>query len=239
MSDKYFTNEFKLDLLEVAVVSFVGGGGKTTTIKRMASTLKKYGSKVLFTTSTSIFKPIGEDYDEIFIGHIPEDYIPERGSITVYGEYEQGEKLRSKNIDKIEDIIRRNIFDYILIEADGANRKPIKAPADHEPVISKLTTITVGVIGMDSIGENINSISHRPELLKKILGVQEEHIIEYEDIVKLALNENGLFKNAMGKKILFLNKLKEDQLTIVEEIEKDLIHTEIEVYRGKFNKNLK
>lgn len=239
MDKKHFNNQFNLDPFEMGVISFVGGGGKTTTIQKMASTFKNYGAKVLCTTSTAKFKPTEEYYDKIFIGDIPQDYTPRGGSITVYGEYEEGEKLKSKNIGKIENIIKRNIFDYILIEADGANRKPIKAPADHEPVISNFTTITVGVIGMDCIGENINIIAHRPNLLKKILNVQGEHILKYNDLVKLALHENGLFKNSIGKKILFLNKVKETQFPIVKEIKKILIHTDIEVQIGRFNNNIK
>lgn len=235
MNNKYFNNSLNLDELKNEVISFVGGGGKTTTIQNMAFIFKNLGSKVLCTTSTAIFKPSKGYYDEIFIGDIPDSYIPKKGSITVYGQYQEDKKLRSNDIFRIEKIIKKDIFDYILIEADGSKEKPIKAPAIYEPIISNLTTVTVGVIGMDCINKNIDIISHRPKFLKKILKVESNHILEHNDLIKLALHKNGLFKNSVGKKILFLNKVRKEQLLMVKQIEQELIDTDIQVSIGRFN----
>ena len=66
--------------------------------------------------------------------------------------------------------ILQGLFDFILIEADGAKNKPIKAMASHEPVVSKYSTKTFGIMGMDCLGKPIESIVHRPELFVDIVG---------------------------------------------------------------------
>ena len=43
----------------------------------------------------------------------------------------------------------------VLIEADGAKRRPLKVPAEHEPVIPEMTTHVLSVYGLDSIGKKI------------------------------------------------------------------------------------
>ncbi|MBC8587185.1 selenium cofactor biosynthesis protein YqeC [Paratissierella segnis] len=230
MSKEYLIK--KLNLNEKEVISFVGGGGKTTVIEMLAVELKNEGRTVLSTTSTAIFKP-KKGYDAIFIGDMPYGYIPRKNSITVYGEYETDGKLKVSNISKIDDLINMDIFDYILIEADGSRGKPIKAPLSHEPVVSNLTTITVGMIGIDCLGQRICDIAHRQEIMADVLKTSIYHIIEYNDIVKLSIHKDGVFKGAKGRKILFLNKVDDSKLGVVEKIELELKDTAIEVVIGK------
>ena len=62
-------------------------------------------------------------------------------------------------------------------EADGAHRLPIKAHADHEPVIPDGTDKTILVIGADCFGKPISDIAHRPELFADIAGVDKSSVI--------------------------------------------------------------
>ncbi|MEW8974350.1 MAG: selenium cofactor biosynthesis protein YqeC [Tissierellaceae bacterium] len=228
------------DILNIGkkeVISFVGAGGKTTTIQRLSMKLRKIG-KVLSTTSTAIMKPSKDDYDVIYIGEIPYEYLPDMKSITVYGEYEQNGKLGSKDISKIDELIARGIFDYILIEADGANRRPIKAPNTYEPMISEFTTTTIGVLGVECLNRRIGEIAHRPELFSKIVHKDIYDFIDYEDILKLTLHKEGLFKNSEGRKILFLNKVEDSQLDIIGKIEERLVNFGIDVAIGRMGTHL-
>lgn len=223
----------KLNLNKKEVISFIGAGGKTTTIAKLATELRDTGNRVLSTTSTAIFLPKREHYDRIYIRDISIGYIPNTNSITIYGEYEENKKLRVKDISKIDELIKREIFDYVLIEADGSKGKPIKGAAEHEPVVSDLTTITVGVIGLDSLDRNINDAAHRPEILIKIIEAEDNHIIDYKDIIKLTLHKEGIFKNSKGRRILFLNKIEDRQLEVIEKIKDGLKNTDIEVVVGE------
>lgn len=216
------------------IISFVGGGGKTTTIERLALDLAGNGNRVLSTTTTAILIPSRDKYNQLFIGSLPKDYLPAKGSITVFGEYVENGEIRSNNLSLIDELINKDIFDYCLIEADGSKGKPIKAPNENEPVISKLTTVTVGVIGLDCIGKRVDEIAHRPDLLKDILEVLDDHLISYGDILKLVKHNNGLFKNSRGRRILLLNKVRDEQMQVATRIAEELKDARIKVIIEEF-----
>lgn len=210
-----------IDILELetrGMISLVGGGGKTTTMYKLCEELKEKGYKVLLTTTTAIGDPRKDNYksDYFFIEKIEEDFIPQASSITIFADRKEGYKLRGGNIDYLDKLFKEEIFDFIIIEADGAFMLPIKAPNNTEPVIPKSNTMTIGIVGIDSLNKKINEIVHRPELFLKIINKEDMNgIINKEDIVKLVLNNSGLFKNSIGRKIFFINK--SDTLEKIEE----------------------
>ena len=198
-----------LNLDKLNIISVVGGGGKTTSIKKLAKELSGIGKKVLITTSTGISIPNKDDYVHLFIKTIPLDYKPSSGTIDYYGELIDNIKLKTKDISIVDEIINRNIYDIVLIEADGSKGMPIKAPAAHEPVISELTTMTIGVIGLESLGMKVTEENvHRPEIFIKLTDSQ---IVDIEAVINLVQSKNGTFKNSLGKKILLLNKADDDK----------------------------
>lgn len=222
---------FDIDFKAKELLCFVGAGGKTTTMFKLAKTLKDLNKKVLVTTSTAIYNPQKDTYDKIIVEN-SEDIIKkiehiDYGTITVVGrEISDQNKLLGLSKKIIEAIHNKKIFDFILVEADGSKRRPIKAPADHEPVIPQNTDKTIGVIGMDSIGRRINVENvHRPELFCEVTGSKVEEIINEEKIYKLIKNDKGLFKGVpiKSKKYILLNKVdtknkEEKALKIIERV---------------------
>lgn len=202
----------KLNINQKELLSFVGGGGKTTTIFELAKELIKENKKVLISTTTKIFEPTEKEYDYCFLGEIDAEFVPLSGTITVVGEDIKDGKLIGITSEKIDKMINRNIFDIILIEADGSKRKAIKAPADHEPIIPESTTKTIGVIGLDCLNKSIDEDTvHRVELFKNISGNENLKTINGQSIINLVLDKKGLFKNSRGEKILLLNKADESE----------------------------
>lgn len=224
-----------LSLEESRVISVVGGGGKTTFIEVLADELKQKGKRVLIAPSTAMGLPPESKYNNLFIGEISLEFSPESGSITYFAQHNDSIKIRTKDILLIENLKSRGIFDYLLIEADGAKRKPIKAPGDHEPVIIHSTEITVGVIGLDALDMTIDEeYVHRAEIFKSIIG-KNHGIIDEDSIIELVLNENGLFKSSLGRKILFLNKAdRELKIKRGLEIKKRIKDKQISVFVGEF-----
>lgn len=49
-----------------------------------------------------------------------------------------------------------------LVEADGAARKPLKAPAAHEPVLPEPLDCCVAVVGLDSVGQPLGRRARAP-----------------------------------------------------------------------------
>ena len=56
-------------------------------------------------------------------------------------------------------------FNYIIYEADGSRRHPIKTPADYEPVILPDTDMIIVTMGLSAIGQTLETACHRYELL--------------------------------------------------------------------------
>ncbi|CCQ95099.1 conserved hypothetical protein [[Clostridium] ultunense Esp] len=193
-----------LDIYKREILSLIGGGGKTTTIFALGEELKGLNKKVLITTTTAIYNP-EKDYDHYFLREI-EDFNPREGGITIFGDRVEKGKLKGVPLSKFKEIINRELFDFVLIEADGAKGKPIKGHAPYEPVIPKNTTKTIGIIGLDSLGKKIGDIVHRPEIFTNITNTRYSDIIDEEIIIRYILDPEGLFKVTQGKRILLLNK---------------------------------
>lgn len=209
-----------LDLNIGSLISIVGAGGKSTLMYILAQELRN-DNKILVTTTTKIYLPKKEQFDFIEIGI--ENFNKLRygscNGIYVYGSLvnEEG-KLVGVSSQELEGKLYN--FDYILVEADGSKVKPIKGWQNNEPVICKDTTKTIGVISIESIGKRVNQDNvHRVKQFINITNAKENEIITKEHITSLIFHQQGLFKNSVGEKILFINKIEtDDQLQLVKEL---------------------
>ena len=201
----------ELDIKHRETLSFVGGGGKTTTIFQLGEELKRLNKKVLITTTTAMYKPKRWEYDYFFLGYIAQNFIPNNGTITILGKRIRENKLVSPYLLELEYVANRKIFDFILIEGDGAKGRAIKAPANHEPVISKYTTKTIGIIGIDCLYKKIDEVVHRPEIFTKLVDKNYLDTVDEQSVARLVLNNRGLFKESIGQNILLLNKVNNER----------------------------
>ena len=55
-------------------------------------------------------------------------------------------------------------FDYVLAEADGSKRLPLKAHAPWEPVVPAGTANVIWLVGASGFGKPVAEVVHRPEL---------------------------------------------------------------------------
>jgi probable selenium-dependent hydroxylase accessory protein YqeC len=65
----------------------------------------------------------------------------------------------------------RERADIIVIEADGAHRRPLKFPGDNEPVILDETDIVIAVSGLDALGKMAGEVCHRMPEAEKLLNL--------------------------------------------------------------------
>jgi probable selenium-dependent hydroxylase accessory protein YqeC len=193
------------------MLSFVGGGGKTSLMFALATQLAARGNRVLVTTTTAIFHPDRDlwHYDRLVLGRELFCCVPEEGQLVVAAKAHDPvtQKLRGYSPEILAEIREKNSFDYILVEADGSRRLPVKAPADHEPVIPGGTDLMIGCIGLDCLGRPMDERTvHRPERFGAITGQRPGEPILADHLVMLVASDLGLFKNAgkhMGKMVVF------------------------------------
>ncbi len=198
------------------IIAFVGAGGKTTAMFFLAQELRKRGKNVLVTTSTKIYLPASTQYDSLYVDESIEQIMRHRfkgnGEILVAAANKNSKtnKLIGFQREQLNTLCEYMDIDHLLFEADGAAGKSIKAPADHEPVLSESTDLVLGVIGFDVLGKKINAeTTHRSELLTHLTGAKIGTIIDHAVIEKLVESPMGLFKSAPESclKILLLNKI--------------------------------
>lgn len=148
------------------VCAFVGGGGKTTTLFALAYALSEAGKRVAVTTTTHMR---------------PHPGLPKGGVVQL------GRRLPDGKLGPVPEEIGRCLADYdvILVEADGSRGLPLKAPADHEPVIPPEADLVVAVAGLDAVGQAVMDCCHRPERVCALLGVEPEHLVTAEDVAAI------------------------------------------------------
>ena len=199
------------------VISFVGGGGKTSLMFHLANLLVLTGQRVLTTTTTRIFIPSPEQSETVLVDSDPHmilrlasscrNYSPHITAVTA--RLADNGKLKGFSPEDISVFEQSGLFDWILVEADGAAGRPLKAPAEHEPVIPSNTTILVAVAGLDVLGQPLSEDSvFRSGLAGKLLGLADGEPVSESALALFFSQPSGPFKSApdRSRRFIFLNK---------------------------------
>jgi len=185
------------------VVSLVGAGGKTTTMFRLADELASDGWKVITTTTTMIWreKRCGHTILESDAGRLLEKVSPaltEQSRITVASGFDEAQgKLIGIEASIVDALIALPQVDAVIVEADGAKGRSLKAPADHEPLVPLSTSLLVPVAAVDAVGRPLDeSTVHRPEIVTRLSGSPPGQTISPELMSIVLLHPQGGLKNA-------------------------------------------
>ena len=173
------------------IVSVVGGGGKTTVIRAMfRECMENSDGRIPCAVSTTTH--IQKTNAEYFLGEPSMKMFRKKLSdyeVVWMGREIRKGKLASFQKEFLEEVSREPVL--LLLEADGAKHFPVKAPAEHEPVICEKTGIVLNVYGMRAIGKKIKDVCFRIGEVEKILGKTGEDILRPEDIMTLAVSRSA------------------------------------------------
>jgi probable selenium-dependent hydroxylase accessory protein YqeC len=199
------------------VISLVGAGGKTTLMFRLAKELSLGGKKVVTTTTTKILEPVpGEtgylfvDSDEERIKDFLTGHLGQYDHITVACARLESRKLKGVSPNLVDELSYSKGFDAVIIEADGAAGRPVKAPREYEPVIPASTTLVVAVLGVDGLEMKLDEENvFQPERVSKITGIPMGERLTDEAMAILVIHPEGIFKGAPSpaRVVAFLNKV--------------------------------
>lgn len=205
-----------LGITGAEVVAFVGGGGKSSAMFRVARETAESGGHAITTTTTKIFAA----QIALAPAHIPAaDTTRERVAaalvahrhVLVIGE-------RNPDTGKADGISLELFHDLrawfpdacLLNEADGSRMRPFKAPAGHEPVIPRETTLVVPVVGADVFGQPLDDEHvHRAELVSALSGLPLGAPITPEAVMRTLAHPGGGRKGvpAGARVVVVINKV--------------------------------
>ncbi len=167
------------------ITAVIGSGGKTTLLRELARELRAGGSTVVLATSTRIL-PFS---DIPTIGGADEACVAQ--ALAAHGVVCLGEPAEKGKLAAPETGFARlaELADYVLVEADGSRRLPLKAHEAWEPVIPAEAARAILVVGASGFGRPIREVAHRPELFCDISACAADDLATPEAIARVIAHE--------------------------------------------------
>ena len=189
--------------IKPGISAIIGAGGKTTLMNKLAHELKSCGT-VIICTSTKIYMP--EDFTVLINPSQQEikDALIKHRAVCI-GKLTNENKLTAPDIG-FEQL--SCLADYVIIEADGAHRLPLKAHESYEPVVPSGTQKTVLVVGADGFEKSVEKVCHRSLLYAKKACVSPNSAVSATVAAKV-VNEEGLGD------IIFINKVENKETMLI------------------------
>jgi len=206
------------------VVSFAGAGGKTSLMFKLAHELSSAGESVLTTTTTKIMMPSKDQSPHVILSDSFEEIIDKAKILLKKHRHISAASQRSDSLfgkiagfdpETIDEIFKAGVFRWILVEADGASRRPLKAPAFYEPVIPDCSGWLIGIIGLKCIGKPLDERwVFRHKLYAEITGLKPEKAVTEESVAAALTDKKGIMKDCPShtKKVVFLNMADNQKL---------------------------
>lgn len=169
--------------IEKGVTAIIGSGGKTTLLRTLSGELP---GRMLLCTSThfqgyadlpTVLDPTEADLRKALAAH---------PIVCTAGRSPTG-KLVDCGLP-YETLA--NLADFVLVEADGSRRRPLKAHALHEPVIPSCTRQVICVVGLSGLHRPVSEVVHRPELFCPLAGCTPEDEATPERVARALVQEH-------------------------------------------------
>ena len=148
--------------IQPGVTAIIGGGGKTTLMECLAEELSAQ-ARVIVCTTTHIYP---EQNMPCLVSTSEAEIAAELartrcvcvGSVSESGKYSAPE-LPFRTLCALAS--------YVIVEADGSKRLPLKAHAAHEPVIPPEANQTILVVGASGFGRPMRESDRRAGARRK------------------------------------------------------------------------
>lgn len=160
------------------LTAIIGSGGKTSLMLHLCRELP---GTVIVCTSTHILPP-----KELPLYTDPVDRLAVQKCCL--GAWNDQGKLCAP-VQPFEQLC--TLADYVLVEADGSKRLPLKAHLPHEPVIPSCADQVIQVVGLSGLGKPVEESAHRPELYAQLCEAAVETPVTPELAAKV-LNREAL-----------------------------------------------
>jgi probable selenium-dependent hydroxylase accessory protein YqeC len=169
-----------LALGERETICVVGAGGKTSLLRRLATEVTGRAgdsSRILVTTTTRMLVTELRSFGPLVVETDDRSLLRALTNESAQVVAAAGAILRGKALglapSQIDQVRDAETFDHLLIEADGARGKDVKAPRRGEPVLPASTTVVLAVAGLRACGHPLAALhAQAPEYLASTTGQQ-------------------------------------------------------------------
>ncbi|MBI1855273.1 MAG: putative selenium-dependent hydroxylase accessory protein YqeC [Chloroflexi bacterium] len=205
-----------LRVSQAPCIAFAGAGGKTTALFQIA---RQFKQPVIVTATTHLGTWQIPLADQHITASSPDNLAGVRfdGVTLVTSPLRQDNRTDGVSQDTLfrlrAEAKEHNI--PLLIEADGARQKPLKAPAAHEPVIPDFVDTVVVIAGLSGLGKPLTDETvHRPETFAKLSGLKIGEAITSDALMRLLTHPDGGLKNIppQARQIVLLNQADTPEL---------------------------
>ncbi len=186
-----------------ALYTFVGAGGKSTAIKRIAGLLAQAGVIARMSTTTRVGveefsgTPVRTAGGQEELARAVNDQAPLL--LVACGTTTDG--LKYTGIDsRLLDALPVPNDAVILVEGDGSRGLPMKVPRDHEPVIPESSSAVFAVVGASAFDRRIDADScynHAEALALLEAAGKSDGRFTAESIAALAAHPRGFRKGVL------------------------------------------
>lgn len=199
------------------VVALIGAGGKTTAAMRLANEIAAAGGRVVITTTTKILEPIPGEGETLLITDNEIELLSRAPELlashpkllvaarrlteadpdfaTSYPWPVQAHKVAGPPPEWVDRLSCALPGVTILVEADGAKHRLLKAPAAYEPVVPTSTTLLVPMTDLEVLDKPLtDEYVHRAALAAALLAVDEGTAITEEIVAGLLVHPQGGLK---------------------------------------------
>ena len=185
-----------LQLGSRSLVSLVGGGGKTTLLFALGRQLP---ARTLLTTTTRMGCHRTGGYP-CLVGPTDGELAAALGrddAVLVWRTTDERKALGFAP-EEVDRWFVTGAADHIVVEADGARRRPFTAPAPWEPPIPAASTHVVACIGADALGYVIADRVHRPLRVAAAAGCSPYERLTPARAAEALTSDIGMMKNVPG-----------------------------------------
>ncbi|MCD2202432.1 selenium cofactor biosynthesis protein YqeC [Halobacterium sp. KA-6] len=190
------------------VVCAVGAGGKKSLLYALAGRVDR--AVVTATVRIPIFD---EHVSQVVVTDDPAAAVHESTEwpLGVVPEREREDRYRGYEPERIASIADANA-NAVLVKADGARTRRLKAPGEHEPQIPDCADVVVPIASVRAVGEPLSeAVAHRPERVAAITDLSVGDEIRPEDVARvLAHPEGGMKDVPEGATVIPLVNMADD-----------------------------
>jgi probable selenium-dependent hydroxylase accessory protein YqeC len=197
-------------------VALVGGGGKTTLMFALAEELRRNGKRVITSTTTKVLHKEAMQYEKVLLvgdevqwRNKTGEGLGREGTVFVGRSILDSGKVEGINPSLADEVYGDSEVYYLVVEADGSAGHPLKAPAEHEPVIPSSVTMVVAMMGLEAMGARLDeATAFRVEQVKNVTELHTGDILTPGALAKVFLHPAGVFKGTPehARRVVFLNK---------------------------------